>query len=80
MYFTPETLKSGVFGVADHYLLSGDSMHRLLFPGWGKKPEEKSIRFNQDAWAVYSSFMQCYHLDLLGADKNLHLVELYGVI
>ncbi len=33
---------------------------------------EKYFDFNQDAWAVYSSFMQCYHLDLLGADKNLH--------
>ena len=34
--------------------------------------KSKYFDFNQDAWAVYSSFMQCYHLDLLGADKNLH--------
>lgn len=39
----------------------------------GKKADgEKYFDFNQDAWAVYSSFMQCYHIDLLGKDKNLH--------
>lgn len=37
-----------------------------------KSGGEKYFDFNQDAWAVYSSFMQCYHLDLLGADNNLH--------
>lgn len=39
----------------------------------GKKAGgEKYFDFNQDAQAIYASFMQCYHLDLIGTDKNLH--------
>ncbi len=37
-----------------------------------KKSGKKYVDFKQDASFIYSSFCQCYGLDLLGKDKNLH--------
>lgn len=34
--------------------------------------QPKVMDFKQDAEAIYSSFWQCYGIDLLGKDRNLH--------
>lgn len=41
-------------------------------PGKKKESVEKQFDFNQDAGFIYSSFWQCYHIDLIRKDKNLH--------
>lgn len=41
-------------------------------PGKKKESVEKLFDFNQDAGFIYSSFWQCYHIDLIKKDKNLH--------
>lgn len=40
--------------------------------GKKKQSNEKQFDFNQDADSIYSSFWQCYHIDLIGKHKNLH--------
>lgn len=37
-----------------------------------KKNGEKHFDFTQDAEAIYSSFWQCYHIDLIKRDRKLH--------
>ncbi len=40
----------------------------------GEKPGsgEKSMDFDQDAGYIYAAFAQCYSMDILGRDRNLH--------
>lgn len=40
--------------------------------GKQKKGTKKVLDFSQDAQYIYSSFWQCYGLDLLGKDRRLH--------
>lgn len=40
--------------------------------GKQKKGTKKVLDFSQDAQYIYSSFWQCYGLDLLGKDRKLH--------
>ena len=40
--------------------------------GKQKKGTKKVLDFSQDAQNIYSSFWQCYGLDLLGKDRKLH--------
>ena len=44
----------------------------LEIPGKKTKPGQKQFDFTQDAASIYSSFWQCYHIDLIGRDRNLH--------
>lgn len=40
--------------------------------GGNTKDAVKSFDFEQDASFIYASFLQCYGIDLMGKDRNLH--------
>ena len=50
-----------------------DLIYKRFIDAPNKKAEgEKHFDFNQDAGFIYSSFLQCYHNDLVGKDRKLH--------
>lgn len=60
-----------------------ETVFRELVDTGGKKPSSgnKPFDFDQDAGYIYAAFAQCYGMDLLGRDKNLHwwkFIHLFG--
>ena len=45
-----------------------------------KKPSKKSMDFHQDAGYIIAAFRQCYGLDLVGKDRDLHWWIFYALL
>lgn len=61
-----------IFSKEDKMQLFEIIFKKFVDIGDKKKNGKKCLDFKQDAAFIYSSFWQCYKLDLLEKDKNLH--------
>lgn len=53
---------------------------QLVNTGAKKRQEQKAMDFRQDASYILASFRQCYGLDLVGKDRDLHWWEFLALL
>lgn len=65
-------LRSGRLSDTDRIRLFEIIFREFVDTGGKKTGGEQALDFDQDAGYIYAAFSQCYGMDLLGRDKNLH--------